>query len=89
MKFLDDPSHVMDVAPFVIPPLIFITKKFGTSSTDTLFPVEIPVKDASRPINDQQNQIQLRDRLLSPVLIDKEAQFSIISRMKNTETKMF
>lgn len=76
LKFLDDPSHVMDVAPFVIPPLGLHYEKIWYEQYGYVVPGgDSSKRDASRPINDQQNQIQLRDRLLS-ALIDKEAQFS-------------
>ena len=75
LKFLDDPSHVMDVAPFVIPPLGLHYEKIWYEQYGYVVPGgDSNKRDSSRPLNDQQNQVHLRDRLLS-ALIDKEAQF--------------
>ena len=65
----------MDVAPFVIPPLGLHYEKIWYEQYGYVVPGgDSNKRDSSRPLNDQQNQVQLRDRLLS-ALIDKEAQF--------------
>lgn len=76
LKFLDDPSHVMDVAPFVIPPLGLHYEKIWYEQYGYVVPGgDSSKRESSRAINDQQKQVQLRDRLLS-ALIDSEARIS-------------
>ena len=76
LKYLDDPSHVMDVAPFVIPPLGLHYEKIWYEQYGYIVPGgDSSKRDSSRALNSHQNQIQLRDRLLS-ALIDKEAEIT-------------
>lgn len=75
LKYLDDPSHVMDVAPFIIPPLGLHYEKIWYEQYGYVVPGgDANKRDSSRLLNDQHNQVQLRDRLLS-ALIDKKAEF--------------
>lgn len=75
LKYLDDPSHVMDVAPFVIPPLGLHYEKLWYEQYGYIAPGSESSKRSSRILSEQngRNQVQLRDRLLS-ALIDKDAQ---------------
>ena len=75
LKYLDDPSHVMDVAPFVIPPLGLHYEKLWYEQYGYIVPGSESSKRSSRILSEQngRNHVQLRDRLLS-ALIDKNAQ---------------
>lgn len=74
LKYLDDPSHVMDVAPFVIPPLGLHYEKIWYEQYGYVVPGSESSKRSSRVLSEQngRHQVQLRDRLLS-ALIDKDA----------------
>lgn len=77
LKYLDDPSHVMDVAPFVIPPLGLHYEKIWYEQYGYVVPGGPESSKRSSRLLSEQNgnskqMIQLRDRLLS-ALIDKEA----------------
>ena len=75
LKYLDDPSHVMDVAPFVIPPLGLHYEKIWYEQYGYVVPGGDSSKRSSRVLSEQngRNQVQLRDRLLS-ALIDKDSE---------------
>lgn len=75
LKYLDDPSHVMDVAPFVIPPLGLHYEKIWYEQYGYVVPGSENSKKTSRVLSEQNGkiQVQLRDRLLS-ALIDKDAE---------------
>ena len=78
LKFLDDPSRVMDVAPFVIPPLGMHYEKIWLEQYGYVVPGGDNSKRSSRALNESNSGIQvvqLRERLLS-ALIDKEAQIT-------------
>lgn len=77
LKYLDDPSHVMDVAPFVIPPLGLHYEKIWFEQYGYVVPggSDSAKRSTVRVLSDQNGnlqQVQLRDRLLS-ALSDKEA----------------
>lgn len=80
LKYLDDPSHVMDVAPFIIPPLGLHYEKIWFEQ----YGYVVPGGDNNKRIGshslsefNSKNQVLLRDRLLS-ALIDKDANLSSI-----------
>lgn len=74
LKYLDDPSHVMDVAPFVIPPLGLHYERIWYEQYGYVVPNSGGdiTKKTSRLLSEQngnsKNQVQLRDRLLSALL---------------------
>lgn len=85
LKYLDDPSNVMDVAPFVIPPLGLHYEKIWYEQYGYVVPSQSSFggfghdnnKRSSRPLDvNGKSQIHLRDRLLS-ALLDKDADVSL------------
>lgn len=83
LKFLNDPSHVLDVAPFTIPPLGSHYENIWYEQYGYVVPGS-ENRRASRVASGQvePTHIPLRDRLLS-ALIDKTA--SIDEEMSNAE----
>lgn len=80
MKFLDDPSHVLDVAPFTIPPLGLHYENIWYEQYGYVIPGNESkrrlARSVSEPLAAGKGPVSLRDRLLS-ALVDSNASVSL------------